>query len=50
MLEIGVRVLVGYSSFLEACAFMRRKLRSFFLNTLWPRFYQRLVKVNDLCE
>ena len=34
----------------EACAFTRRKLWSFFLDTLWPRFYQRSVKVNDRCE
>ena len=50
MLGFGVRVLVGYSSFLEACAFTRRKLWSSFLGTLWPRFYQRSVKVNDRCE
>jgi len=43
-------VFVEQSSFLaalEACAFTRR-LWSLFFNTLWPRFYERLVKVLDV--
>jgi hypothetical protein len=49
VLRFGVRSF-GYSSFLLACAFTRRKLCLFFLDTLWPRFYQRSVKVHNKCE
>jgi hypothetical protein len=52
VLRFGACVL-GYSSFLaalQACAFARRKLWSFFLDTLWPRFYQRSVKGHNQCE
>jgi hypothetical protein len=38
VLEFSVYVL-RYSLFLEACASMRRRLWSLFLNTLWPRSY-----------